>query len=889
MRRFIIFLLYLFLIGFISASVEVHNYSVQTSYSPNDVVRGNINLTIVGEEYNKEIVSNNYGDKITLGNFLLSNGVNFDCSPFDCSSDYDYVKESVSKNMDLTSGEKSIGFVLTGGEILVKNLTFNMESNFGESSIVPLTIDFFGKTEWEFDKFSNSFMEKDWGCYNSNFGTEGALIGESLYCEMISIPNSGSLKVGAITGGSDSKNLTMIVYPESGTGSSWECKFNPNSEEGCVLPLDNGEIFYEGNYQVCVGAGSLTGYKIYDENVDDNCGFVYGSSSDSNKDYAVFAQAVKYASANSFDWNNFDWGNVVGYANFLIQEKYSGDCSSGCVLPVTFSGVPQNIEVSNVLLTYTNDLEWSSSNKLYDLNIIPAVVSFSGVLNLIFLGFVVDEFGKFIVSLGNNILFSETFEALSAPLISSVFPLDPPFGVPIDFYARTNFDDNVSLQYEWNFGDNATLKTYVPKALHTYSSGNYTLSLKVIADGNLTSEKSFKITTISPEFAIAANFMFKKEALLDVRDFISSLPDWYKEKMLKILNLDVLDSDLIRLEKAWNDSTNDESLKIVVGEIFALDVPVLVTINSVSSPYLMTDLSDINVEAVAIASGASGALGSGNYANSILIWQNGNVDASYVEKEFLVVQSNGESDKVLKVYDFDVLSKSDRESYFVINKPFNELFFKTDVGVKKAGDVSAVILQAGEKKKLEFYYEGSEPTSFFVSPELSSLVLEADIDTSCNYDEVCDKVKGENAYNCRSDCKPIVRAWIFFVLGILFLLIVYSGLVIWYKRKYESYLFKDSSQVYNLLMYVANARARGVNDLRIGAELRSKGWTSERVSYIIKKSRGQRTGMFEIIPIDFISAFLRDRAAAKKEKMRVATLTEQQEKGNINKSGFQEA
>jgi hypothetical protein len=93
--------------------------------------------------------------------------------------------------------------------------------------------------------------------------------------------------------------------------------------------------------------------------------------------------------------------------------------------------------------------------------------------------------------------------------------------------------------------------------------------------------------------------------------------------------------------------------------------------------------------------------------------------------------------------------------------------------------------------------------------------------------------------------------------------------------------------MYNLLMYVTNARARGMGDDRIAAELRKQGWSSERVAYIIKKSRGQRTGLYEIIPFGKVSAFFRNRKAAKVEAAKVATGAQQQRGRNINKSGFQ--
>ena len=877
------------MLSFISASVEVHNYSVENFYSSGNTVKGEINLTVAGENYDEEIVSNR-GDDILFGDFLTLNGADFECVPSDCSNGYEYSEEQVRKIFNILSPRnKDFGFVLIGGDIVLDDLSFNIESNFEESSSIPLVIDFFENEIWEFTQFSKSFKDENWGCYNSSSGVEGVPIGTSFYCEMVFIPNSGTLQVGAKVGGSGSGELKMKVYPEDGMGDPWECSFNPSSEEGCtVLPI-YGDIFHEGNYQVCVGADSSTGYNIYTENNNDNCGFVYNSGASSIKDYSVFVRANKYANASSLDADDFDYEDIVDAANLFIQEKYEGNCSDGCVLPISFSGMDQDVLFFDIRLTYTDYLENRNPlNEIYDLDVIPAAVDFNGVLDLGLLGFVVDEFGEFIVSLGDEVFFSENFKISSAPTISSVFPLDPPFAVPVRFYANIDSAENKTLKYEWNFGDNKTLKTQVPYVSHSYEFlGNYTLSLKIDAGGDLVNEKSFVINTVSPDVAIVTNLAFKRKGLQDVENVLAAIPDWYKEKMLSITDVDALTDYLDRIEKSWNNSDDEESLKNVAQELFALDTPIIVAINTVNSPYLMTSLADINIEPVEGISGISGSSDNKDYVNPILLWQNDKIKASYIEKELVVVYSNGNQDSVMRVYDIDVTSMSSDKSYFVINRPFSELVFGEDVGASKVRDYTVVTLDAGKQDNLKFYYEGTEPTSFFVSPKLSSLVIAADIDQSCNYNLVCEKENGETYKNCRTDCKPKILAIFYFVIGFFILLFVYTGLQIWYKKRYENYLFKDASQLYNLLMYISNARARGMNDLRIRAELKSRGWSSERVNYVMKKSRGKRTGMIEIIPIEFISAFLRDRKAANKEQKRVATLTKQQGDGNINKSGFQ--
>ena len=312
----------------------------------------------------------------------------------------------------------------------------------------------------------------------------------------------------------------------------------------------------------------------------------------------------------------------------------------------------------------------------------------------------------------------------------------------------------------------------------------------------------------------------------------------------------------------------------------------VVAVVSFDIPYFITDVEDVDIEPVEIISGSvSGAI-SEDYANPIIAWQNLNVEGGLVSKRFSVLTYSGELSGIFRTYSFDVDLKHDRETYFVINKPFSELYFKESVGARKAGNATVIILAAGSNTSFEFYYENSEPVTFFVSPKLSSIVVETNIDSTCDYNLVCEAEYGENPDTCRSDCKPIVGMIVYLILSLVFVLILYSVLQIWYKRRYEIFLFKDRRQLYNLLMYVTNARARGMKDNRIAAELRSQGWSSERINYIIKKSIGKRTGLYEIIPFGKISAFFRNRKAVKVQAAKFATRPQQQIGRNINKSGF---
>jgi len=887
--------LFLFLMAFASAAVDVGNYSIENDYFLFESIRGDINLSIEGENITSQFT---FGDQeIGLEEFLRDNGADFSCSPPDCSSGYRGFDEDVEKSLSVVAPESEyIGFVFNGENVVLENIKFVVESDFEGGAQKPLVIEFFEREDWSFGVFSDEFLSKEWGCFNSEIKTVGPNIGTSYYCEMISISESDALMVGADVVGSGDEELQMTVYSEDGFGASWDCNFNPNIEDGCIVYSDLGDFFSAGNYQICVGIDSGSSeYNIYEESEGDNCGFVYEVGPENSvKDYGIFVQGSKYQNAGFF--GEIDFGeDVVAAANEFLEEKYDGDCTNDCILPMRVFGVDQNFRILGVDISYKKNYESYSSDKVYDLENIPAEVDFEGVLDLELLGFKALEDGEFLLKLGDDILIEEDINIFPAPIITSVFPLNPPAGIPVAFYVDVEStsgedisDSNLSnyLTYEWDFGDGEKAETSVSHVIHTYNDlSNYTLSLVVSAGGNMSSNAEFEIMTVSPEAAVEEGLAEKKAILKDLRDVVGSFAEWYGADLISILEIAKFEDELARLSREQNNSFDDEDFRDVALELYALNIPVLVGGDSFEAPFFMTEPGDIDINPVITISGDVSGAESSDYVNSILSWQNDNIDVVVKGRDVFATYSNGENKAILSAYSFEITSKWDRESYLVINRPFSELYFNGNSGARKAGDATVVILDAGETKSLDFYYKDNARGSFFVSPKISSLVIEADIETDCNFNEICEEALGENSDNCRTDCKPTGKAWVLFVLGFLFLLIVYSGLQIWYKKHYEAYLFKDGAQLFNLLMYVTNARARGMDDKQIAAELKSKGWSSERVDYVIRKSIGKTVGMIEIIPIERISAWLRNRQTKKSiEKAReVATRVQGQTNDNINK------
>ena len=91
MKKLLIFLSLIWIfIEIVSAQIIVYNYSIENEYSPFEIISGEINLTIINEDYDTKIISND-NDEIGLIEFLKNTGNIFKCFPPDCSRNYNYL------------------------------------------------------------------------------------------------------------------------------------------------------------------------------------------------------------------------------------------------------------------------------------------------------------------------------------------------------------------------------------------------------------------------------------------------------------------------------------------------------------------------------------------------------------------------------------------------------------------------------------------------------------------------------------------------------------------------------------------------------------------------------------------------------------------------------
>jgi PKD repeat protein len=901
-RGVLLSLLLLCFVSFASASVDVHNFSLQSHFSFEESLKGEINLTVEDVDFTA-IIRSSSGQEISLGDFLIANGVSPTCKPVSCGNDYEAGTFSTSKDFIIGTGEEVYGgFSIEGEDVHITSVNFDVQSDFVEGNNLPLAIDFFEGSDWNFNEFSNIFSNRYWGCYDNEAAAMGPLIRSSSYCEMITLLESGAYFVGAKVNRDDSKDLRMTVYSGDSGSPVGECLFNPVTEDGCRIDAEEEEVFDADAYQVCVSSedpedpDTYTDYRLYTESTGEVCGFVYAEGPlNSTADYQIFGRVAKYGDALLIESASFDFEALTTAADSLIEENYDRDCSDECILPFSLSGIAQTVTVSDVSLDYVKAGGDYVSDKVFPVSVSPASVDFSGILDLELTGFNVSEDGEYSLFLDDDLIIKDTLTLTAAPLLTSLSPSNPPAGIPITFFLGVDSSTNSSLTYVWDFGNGTVETTSENRIVHTFPElRNYTVSVKVSAPGNLSSKKDFYVETITPGVAVNVTLLKKKEVLESVSQAVSTFPDWYGDELSDLVELQIFIDEINRLEAARDKAYEDSKIVEIAKELYDLIVPSRVFIEETVTSPLLGGITDIKPSVIDYFAGGAGGEDLEDYKNPILRWQSENIEAIISTEKISSSWWNGEVRDAIRTYNVNVKSADYGETYFVINLPIEEIYFKDFAGAKRAEDSAIIPMNENEEVSFEFYVIGGEEVSFFASPRLSQLILEGTIDDTCNRNKICEKSNGETYKNCRTDCKPVGRAIFYIFLVIFLVFILYLFLQMWYKRRYENFLFEDRRQLYNLLMYISNARARKRSDTQIEEDLKKQGWSSERIEYVMKKSRGERTGMYEIIPIEKVVAYVRNFKArrltnkAQGQIVRnIATQSRQQRGRNINKSGVQ--
>jgi len=385
---------------------------------------------------------------------------------------------------------------------------------------------------------------------------------------------------------------------------------------------------------------------------------------------------------------------------------------------------------------------------------------------------------------------------------------------------------NLVPGYHYSFSDitNTTINSaYQPLALNEAefempsTTGNFTYQLNL--SGFKVFEKTFQIMSTNSliQDTIEEKTLNLEKTKTDIKTY-----DLFVQNILNdYLNITSIENQLQAIETEYEDANTNAEYTAILKNLSKIKIPVdiseSVNTNSVS---FYPDREQINLDIVKSIGGGDYSENKEGYIDAIYSWNDANLKTSVTFREILINYGSNQGD-TLRIFrfEFDRRNMHD-EAYFILKKlgnlKFKENYLQTEesgyfyINLKNVPD--AIIFSTTEE--LSFF-----DVPVFISPALTALTLP----TVGPY----------------SPFEPKTSKWILFELIVFLLLLIgsitYIALQMWYRRKYENYLFKNRNNLYNIMTYIQNAKKKGMQREDIIKNLKKASWTREQISYAMQK------------------------------------------------------
>lgn len=860
MKKRLISLVFLLLIPLVLASSQLGNVSnnIQDSYGAGEKISGWINISFSNEFIDVNL-SSNYGVSAKLINLIDPSW--YSCSPVNCLESYASTSGQETKSFSLASGEeKLLSLVLSGNLNDITSLSFSINGVNAKSCVNPLKVSLFNTVSLAVKKTGSDyscFVGNGRGCYNASSTTE-VFVGDTPYCEKIKLIDSDKFRLGAWLrkdsgSGNPADTLVMILFNLQGDELA-ECNLaEPTSTGGekyCDVTYQNNE---KQDFYVCIRAKNeiITRYVLLKEEPETNpCGFfAYPGQETEYYDYYIFAGSAKFENIGKIDINSGSYEDLLSDVKGYVDSQYKNNCSAKCSIPLLFSAY-NNVDVSvyNLSLYYRSGGGTISEKKIYDATKTSAKFSSSGFVyaDLNNMNITLpSQAGNYtlILSFNGEQILSKKITIGNVPVIKKLTPLEVPAGAPTKFTVEVQTAGKNITSYKWNFGDGGSQETTKNYVSHAYASiKSYDMTIEIEDSSGTTARKTFSIISGNPKDYINSTIKKYKSELSNLTNQIANL-GWYKSDIEEKINITYLQKELIDLEKAFYSTQDETDYVDIMNQLAGMQVPNSIKKSGSSIPFYL-DVDKINPAILKEA-------GAGNYdedneqayKEAVVRWADENLNMT-LEFEYVSAYYDDKIEPLLAVFKLKINNNGEDEPvYFVIENP---------VALKTAN--------AEEKDNYAYAAFDSIPAEIdFTSADIqiSELVLylspsfdKLDITVLgvCNYNNKCET--SENSTNCSQDCRPWFKAWILWIILAIAAVIAYIFLQWWYKVRYESSLFKNRNDIYNMLNFMSNAKSQGMPDSEISGSLKKSGWTGEQIKYVFKKMRGKA-----IMPFDFLKFF----------------------------------
>jgi hypothetical protein len=861
----IFILITIFSLSFISSDFSVGNlsHSITTKYLGGDFIKGWVNISFKNELGNTLFGTNFGSNYISVSDLVtLNKNNNFihTCIPTSCENGYSAINQYSEKDLALVLNDKikTVGLNFSGvfQNIISSPQPFaiTITSDAPETDTPQLYIHLGGSDGIDWQAYDPGSLNGNLNLYYINGEESTIMFSGTSYCEKMDFPIGPQVVIGANvfneSGGGGSGTFKMSI--SDGKGTTGTCDAYASIIGGgktlanCTAYTATGDLFAirkNGTYSVCITANSSSSgqFRIYYEPKSPANG--YTSPGGGSFDFNIFGTVARFAPVGSFTLNDTEIiksmkaagtsgpSSIEDMIKNYINNNYAYDCSLGCAVPITITAAyDQNVNVSNVIINYFHDGVTDNANNLYDLTTQNAVINSPfDQLYLDSANFSVPkDYGttkQFIFFLNGTLVFSENISINLVPTVTSVSPVLTIAGYPTNFSLTLNNVNSSVSKYKWDFGDGTTATTTGTSAVYTYGSTNdYDLNITLLNSNNsVISTGSFSIHVDTPQNAVNLILSQKINDLNVTEGQVSALSAFYQNSINSVLNLSNLSRELNKLEDRNNSANSSGALIGIMGDLINLKIPgAIITTGQTNNTafYIDTNIIDLNFLKTL---GNGTVTGNKNaYIDAILAWNSDNMDTNIDYQEISAVYETSTQPLVDFVkLDASEITQLNYSSYLVIKK-LDNMKFASDYSQSQNNDVYYIKLNSQDTKII---FSTTEQLDFsnipaYISPEIGKLTVIQ---------------LGNNGQLTASDNTVLIIALI-----VVFGFILYVLMQIWYKKRYEDYLFRNKNDLYNLVSYIQNSKKGGTPDKEIGEKLRKSGWRLEQISYVMRKYVGKK-------------------------------------------------
>ncbi|MDD5023430.1 MAG: PKD domain-containing protein, partial [Candidatus ainarchaeum sp.] len=816
-----IFLIIL-LAGIISATYSVKNSYIDTIYGPGDSLKGTIEMSFAKEPLDSEFKSS-IGDVTTTATLLKvlrgNSAFKYSCNPASCNSTYDAISGLASKSLNLDAEQASlIGFKISSQKLVTDFSGFSVDftSDAVASWTPQITIDVLNNDKiWQPHTTTENFGEKNYGCYSE--GNQMASVITTEYCGKVNLSQSPAIQLGANLVGSGEATIVMSIETVNEEEYSYGgCEISVSGSGEVICIPENFSITQEQNFFVCIKAKSANDSGKYQINSEANspCGFAGSFENSYDRDFEIFARQGEYSAIGSFTLDSTEILDINNEIENYVEGTYENNCSSGCVVPIKITAeIPQKIDASNAVLKYSTGGIALTAELLYDLEETAATATASlQNMSIDSGGFKVpsdyDDY-EFSLSFNEKEIFSDEISVEPIPTIKYLTPRTTAMNYPTEFKVKVSSNDSIK-SYEWNFGDNSKENTTTNVVTHTYDNmGSYNLSVKIMDDSNRSTSKVFSINVGSASEITPLLITEMRTNIEAIRTQIKNFTAFERNALDTALNLDSIEATLNTAEIANENANTEEDYQKILEDLLKISLPQTIYLGTLADSIMFfPKAKSIDVSLLTNITGEEySSAKKTTYANAIRGWIVQNVDITLSHRE-IVGSFETEEDSLVKTFDIEVTKKAGCEDDpYIVLKTIDGLNFASDYSEeRKDGYVYFPLI--GESKRIIF--STTEELEFldlplFVSPKINKLsVVDSNISPF--------------------DDSGNLKKWVIFSLIMILLIIVgaifWGVLNIWYKKKYENYLFKNKTNLYNLFMWIENSKRKGIKEEEIRRQLK---------------------------------------------------------------------